>query len=194
MLTNLNGLQNLAYLTELDLAHNGLGRLDGLDVLKSLTLLRAYQCKLTDIGGLEGMNIVEMDLRWNQLENIKPLQQLKKLQKLELTDNLIQDIRPLWCVTSLTSLYISNNKIVETNQLQVFRYLNKVEYLSYGNNPFMDNHNKQTEFFLNKIVKKVVEIVYDRGPEEYVIYTLLNENPQALEQDAEWPYDFIDNQ
>ena len=51
-------------------------------------------------------NLTSLDLRENQISDIKPLSNLTKLTSLDLRGNQISDIKPLSNLTKLTSLYL----------------------------------------------------------------------------------------
>ena len=63
-------------------------------------------------------SLTELNLNFNQIIDIKPLQSLTKLTRLYLDYNQIRDIKPLASLTKLTGLQIFNNQISDIKPLQ----------------------------------------------------------------------------
>ena len=49
---------------------------------------------------LEYKNVKELDLRWNKISDLKPLEKLEKLEVLKINFNQIEDIKPLLNLTN----------------------------------------------------------------------------------------------
>jgi Leucine-rich repeat (LRR) protein len=80
-------------------------------------------------------SLTELDLRGNQISDIKPLQSLTKLTWLVLGTNQISDIKPLQSLTKLTAIELNNNKIIDITPLQSLTNLNS---LLLNNNKITD--------------------------------------------------------
>ncbi|OBQ15375.1 MAG: hypothetical protein AN481_19725, partial [Aphanizomenon flos-aquae LD13] len=62
-------------------------------------------------------NLTSLDLRENQISDIKPLSNLTNLTSLDLWENQISDIKPLSNLTNLTSLSLAGNQISDIKPL-----------------------------------------------------------------------------
>lgn len=60
-------------------------------------------------------NLIELSLVGNELDNINFATKLKKLQKLDITNNYVTDLTPLSQLTELQTILCPNNPIVYTN-------------------------------------------------------------------------------
>lgn len=131
-------LPQLEQLTELsvgeDLTVHDLSFLQEIHTLKSLTLT----CKLENIAGIDRIqgledigistdlvditplaaleNLVEVDLRDNQIVDISPLQNLEKLEIALLRNNQISDITPLMGLKNLKVIWLTGNPVCEDEE------------------------------------------------------------------------------
>lgn len=112
--------------------NNGYGILD----LKNLGIK-----DLSEVKGLENLkNLSRLDLSDNKLTEIKILENLKNLYYLNLNNNKITEIKGLDSLRKLRYLYLEHNKITEINGLESFQIIENpiTEYdmvLNLGNNP-----------------------------------------------------------
>eukprot|EP01087_Luapelamoeba_hula_P016336 TRINITY_DN5019_c0_g2_i5.p1 TRINITY_DN5019_c0_g2~~TRINITY_DN5019_c0_g2_i5.p1 ORF type:complete len:1446 (+),score=297.74 TRINITY_DN5019_c0_g2_i5:157-4494(+) len=118
-ITALPSLRDLKELQELELVGNALTALPaGLDMLSALTTLNASHNSINalseDIGGL--VSVTELNLAYNQLDCAIPssIKNLSRLEKLELTNNLLSEasfLSSLSTLPALAFLDISHNKL-----------------------------------------------------------------------------------
>ena len=112
--------------------NNGYGMLD----LKNLGIK-----DLSEVKGLENLeNLSRLDLSYNKLSEIKILGNLKNLYYLNLNNNKITEIKGLNSLRKLRYLYLNHNKITEIKGLESFqiREVQMTEYdmvINLGNNP-----------------------------------------------------------
>ena len=78
--------------------------------------------------------LTSLNLRENQISDIKPLSNLTKLTSLSLWGNQISDIKPLSNLTNLTTLHLSGNKISDIKPLS---NLTNLAYLYLAKNPLI---------------------------------------------------------
>ncbi|MEG4572110.1 leucine-rich repeat domain-containing protein, partial [Microcoleus sp. N3A4] len=87
--------------------------------LSLLTELNLSFNQISDIKPLESLtNITELNLQNNQISDIKPLESLTNLTQLVLSFNQISDIKPLKSLTNLTELILSFNQISDIKPLE----------------------------------------------------------------------------
>ena len=75
-------------------------------------LLREAETTDCDEGYRKLSSLTELNLNFNQIIDIKPLQSLTKLTRLYLDYNQIRDIKSLQSLTNLTSISLTGNPIV----------------------------------------------------------------------------------
>ncbi|WP_243388159.1 leucine-rich repeat domain-containing protein [Bacillus kexueae] len=86
--------------------------------LEKLTYLYAQDMNISDLTGLEkAVNLKDLDLSFNQIEDLSPLQSLSLLESLALWGNDIKDITPLSNLVNLTFLDLSSNHLFEIDAL-----------------------------------------------------------------------------
>ena len=74
-------------------------------------LLREAETTDCDEGDRKLSSLTELNLNFNQIIDIKPLQSLTKLTRLYLDYNQIRDIKSLQSLTNLTSISLTGNPI-----------------------------------------------------------------------------------
>ncbi|MEG5140572.1 MULTISPECIES: leucine-rich repeat domain-containing protein [unclassified Microcoleus] len=105
-------------------------------IMSSSNELDLYYNQISDITPLQSLtNLTCLRLHNNQISDITPLQSLTNLTRLDLDNNKISDITPLQSLTNLTNLYLSNNPISDITPLQSLTNLN---YLNLHNNQISD--------------------------------------------------------
>ena len=121
----------------LNLSHNHLQSLQGLESLKALVKLCLNQNNIKKMEHLDNLtNLVELDLSSNKIETIECVSTLRSLQNLNLQRNEIADITELPMVKELVSVNLSENKL--ENALKcgaVFVGLPKLAHLRMHGNP-----------------------------------------------------------
>ena len=85
--------------------------------LEELTVLCANYRDITDLTGLEYCDLLQLELRSNQITAISPLSRLKGLHYLDLRANQIDDISSLSEITNLTWVDLSNNAVSDIRPL-----------------------------------------------------------------------------
>ena len=97
-------------LTDLDIQHEGIESLVGIQNLTSLVNLDLDENSITYVGELSGLTgLTVLGLVENSISNISALSGLTSLTELYLRDNSISDISALSGLTSLTILNLSDN-------------------------------------------------------------------------------------
>jgi internalin A len=135
-LTEIKGLDNFDSLQELSLSYNQLTEIKSLGKLISLQELYLSRNELTDIKVLENLvNLQKLYLSNNRLTDIKVLENLVGLQELNLSNNQLTDIKVLENLVSLQELNLSNNRLTEIKGIE---YLVGLQELNLSNNPLSD--------------------------------------------------------
>ncbi len=117
-------ITEMIWLKELDLSHNPLKKIVGLDKLNSLTILKLIFNQLTNIDGLKQLTqLKELYLSHNQLTKIEGLEKLKQLKILDLSKNQITEIEGIDKLTSLETLELRSNKITKIEGLKQLKVL-----------------------------------------------------------------------
>lgn len=116
LMTDYKPLIHLIKLTHLNLSDNQISS-------SSLHLLKTME------------NLIELDLRFNQISSLEELKVHKKLTKLFLSSNQISKIEPLSQLTALTQLYLNANKI---KTIRIIKDLNLLKLLDLKSNQIND--------------------------------------------------------
>jgi hypothetical protein len=121
--------------------------------LSSLTELNLNFNGISDIKPLESLTkLTVLFLSTNDISDIKPLESLTNLTVLTLNNNQISDIKPLESLTNLTTLYLENNQISDIKPLES---LTNLTILYLENNHISDikpleSLTNLTELYLNE--------------------------------------------
>jgi internalin A len=122
-------LAELYNLTNLNLSSNNIKDLTVISALRNLNTLNLSSNQI--IIGLESLlelsELLELDLRFNQIIKIDALKNLKKLTQLYLSSNKIIDIETLRELKSLTQLYLSSNQIIDIFPLKELTLLTELD-------------------------------------------------------------------
>lgn len=118
----------LARVRSLDIRNLDIERLDGIEALERLRVLRADGNLISDLGPLAGLTaLVRIDMTHNRVEEVTPLAGLTKLRVLKLDGNLIRDIGPVASLPGLTRLTVEGNPIAAAIDLPaLYRALREV--------------------------------------------------------------------
>ncbi|MFT3912431.1 MAG: COR domain-containing protein [Ferruginibacter sp.] len=143
-LTEIKGLEKLNKLTHLYLGGNKINEIKGLEQLTNLQQLYLWSNQITEIKGLEQLiYLTELGLAKNKLTEIKGLEDLTKLTVLDLSKNALAEIKGLEQLKNLIELDISNNnfKIIPENLLELglpiyLKQGNRTKGIFLGFNPF----------------------------------------------------------
>ncbi len=140
-------------------------------------------------------DVKELDLRWNNIKDIKPLENLKKLEILKINFNQIQDIKPLLNLPNLKELWLHNNKI---DDIRGIGKLTKLEHLDVSFNPLKNGVGEISELKklkrleLREVPKEIVDYVYENYrdfmiPEKIFIEERYPELTAKRENTAKYP-------
>lgn len=148
---------------ELDLTHNNLKSLEGIEDFSSLRILCLRQNLLTalqDLGPCTA-SLQSLDLYLNSLRDLLPGLHLPRLLHFDASYNKITDLTGLEQWTTLRTLYLASNRIAEL-PVSIFSALSGLRTLELGNNrlrnigPALSNLPHLEELFLGK--NKLTEI------------------------------------
>jgi internalin A len=126
-LSEIKGLERLTGLKVLDLSGNQLSEIKGLETLTGLTELYLHNTQLSEIKGLERLTGLKvLDLSGNQLSEIKGLETLTGLTELYLHNTQLSEIKGLATLAGLTKLWLNNNQLSEIKGLETLAGLTKL--------------------------------------------------------------------
>ena len=129
-ISKLEGLERLTSLAELYLLDNQISKLEGLERLTSLTELYLSGNQIAKLEGLNALtSLTRLDLRGNQIAKLEGLDHLISLTGLNLSGNQIRKLEGLDHLTSLTGLNLSGNQIRKLEGLDSLTSLTEL-YLS----------------------------------------------------------------
>jgi len=118
-------------------------------------------------------NVKELDLRWNRINDLKPLEKLEKIEILKINFNQIEDITPLLNFKNLKELWIHNNNVKDIRGISKLYKLNHLDIsfnpLKYGIEEIEKLRNLK-RFEVREVPKEIVDYIY----ENYSKFTMLN--------------------
>ena len=115
-------------LKSLDLSHNQISKLEGLDGLTSLTGLSLRNNQIRKLEGLDHLTSLRgLDLSGNQLIKLEGLDHLTSLTGLNLRGNQIAKLEGLNALTSLTGLYLRRNQLIKLEELKDLTQLQELD-------------------------------------------------------------------
>ena len=121
----------------------------------------------------EYKNVKELDLRWNRISDLKPLEKLEKLEVLKINFNQIEDITPLLNLKNLKELWLHNNNIKD---IRGIGKLSKLNHLDVSFNPLkygveeIEKLRSLKRLELREVPKEIVDYIY----ENYNKFTMLD--------------------
>ena len=122
---------------------------------------------------LKYRNVKELDLRWNRINDLKPLEKLEKIQILKINFNQIEDITPLLNLKNLKELWIHNNNVKDIRGISKLYKLNHLDIsfnpLKYGIEEIEKLRNLR-RFEVREVPKEIVDYIY----ENYSKFTMLD--------------------
>ena len=122
---------------------------------------------------LKYRNVKELDLRWNRINDLKPLEKLEKIQILKINFNQIEDITPLLNLKNLKELWIHNNNVKDIRGISKLYKLNHLDIsfnpLKYGIEEIKKLRNLR-RFEVREVPKEIVDYIY----ENYSKFTMLD--------------------
>ena len=122
---------------------------------------------------LEYKNVKELDLRWNKISDLKPLEKLEKLEVLKINFNQIEDITPLLNLKNLKELWLHNNNIKD---IRGIGRLSKLNHLDVSFNPLKygieetEKLRSLKRLEVREVPKEIVDYIY----ENYSKFTMLD--------------------
>ena len=144
---------------------------------------------------LEYKNVKELDLRWNKISDLKPLEKLEKLEVLKINFNQIEDITPLLNLKNLKELWLHNNNIKD---IRGIGRLSKLNHLDVSFNPLkygveeIEKLRSLKRLEVREVPKEIVDYIY----ENYSKFTMLDkifienrmaENSKKRENETKYP-------
>jgi len=109
-INKIEGLDELKDLESLSLGNNEITKIEGLDSLKKLKSLTLDKNKITMIENLGNLvSLKYLSLRENQISTISGLTPLEDLEILDLESNKIQDLKEIESLKKITKLNFSDN-------------------------------------------------------------------------------------
>ena len=118
-------------------------------------------------------NVKELDLRWNRINDLKPLEKLEKIEILKINFNQIEDITPLLNLKNLKELWIHNNNVKDIRGISKLYKLNHLDIsfnpLKYGIEEIEKLRNLR-RFEVREVPKEIVDYIY----ENYSKFTMLD--------------------
>ena len=140
-------------------------------------------------------NVKELDLRWNRINDLKPLEKLEKIEILKINFNQIEDITPLLNFKNLKELWIHNNNVKDIRGISKLYKLNHLDIsfnpLKYGIEEIEKLRNLK-RFEVREVPKEIVDYIY----ENYSKFTMLDkifienrmaENSKKRENETKYP-------
>ena len=122
---------------------------------------------------LKYRNVKELDMRWNRINDLKPLEKLEKIEILKINFNQIEDITPLLNLKNLKELWIHNNNVKDIRGISKLYKLNHLDIsfnpLKYGIEEIEKLRNLR-RFEVREVPKEIVDYIY----ENYSKFTMLD--------------------
>ena len=144
---------------------------------------------------LKYRNVKELDLRWNRINNLKPLEKLEKLEVLKINFNQIEDVTPLLNLKNLKELWIHNNNVKDIRGISKLYKLNHLDIsfnpLKYGIEE-IEKLRSLKRLEVREVPKEIVDYIY----ENYSKFTMLDkifienrmaENSKKRENETKYP-------
>ena len=122
---------------------------------------------------LKYRNVKELDLRWNRINDLKPLEKLEKIEILKINFNQIEDITPLLNLKNLKELWIHNNNVKDIRGISKLYKLNHLDIsfnpLKYGIEE-IEKLRSLKRLEVREVPKEIVDYIY----ENYSKFTMLD--------------------
>ena len=122
---------------------------------------------------LKYRNVKELDLRWNRINDLKPLEKLEKIEILKINFNQIEDITPLLNLKNLKELWIHNNNVKDIRGISKLYKLNHLDVsfnpLKYGIEE-IEKLRSLKRLEVREVPKEIVDYIY----ENYSKFTMLD--------------------
>ena len=144
---------------------------------------------------LEYKNVKELDLRWNKISDLKPLEKLEKLEVLKINFNQIEDITPLLNLKNLKELWIHNNNVKDIRGISKLYKLNHLDVsfnpLKYGIEE-IEKLRSLKRLEVREVPKEIVDYIYENYNkftmlEKIFIENRMTENSNKRENETKYP-------
>ena len=143
----------------------------------------------------EYKNVKELDLRWNRISDLRPLEKLEKLEVLKINFNQIEDITPLLNLKNLKELWLHNNNIKD---IRGIGKLSKLNHLDVSFNPLkygveeIEKLKSLKRLELREVPKEIVDYIYENYNkftmlEKIFIENRMTENSNKRGNEAKYP-------
>lgn len=90
---------------------------------------------LTEIDGLQGLLIIELNLEGNKISNLTGLTDCPRLTVLNVANNRISSLAPLTSCLQLHNLNVSGNQIEHIRQVEFLGDFKWLRLLNFSGNP-----------------------------------------------------------
>ena len=101
---------------------------DGTGDAAGLVSLTAKERGIADLGGIEQLTRLEvLDLYGNEIRDLSPLAELRRLRYLDLGNNRVEEVSPLESLKSLQVLLLADNAVAEVSALAALDSLQSVD-------------------------------------------------------------------
>jgi len=128
----LSGIEVLSRLVFLDLYDNQISDMTPLGPLRSLRVLMLGKNNIRSINGLQNMTKLDvLDIHSNRIAKINGIQHIDSLRVLNLAGNFLSEISNLKELENLTELNLRRNEITKVSSLEHCHFLQRV-YLSFN--------------------------------------------------------------
>ena len=131
---------------------------------------------------LEYKNVKELDLRWNKISDLKPLEKLEKLEVLKINFNQIEDVTPLLNLKNLKELWLHNNNIKD---IRGIGRLSKLNHLDVSFNPLkygieeIEKLRSLKRLEVREVPKEIVDYIYGNYSKFTMLDKIFIENRRA---------------
>lgn len=131
---------------------------------------------------LDYKNVKELDLRWNKISDLKPLEKLEKLEVLKINFNQIEDITPLLNLKNLKELWLHNNNIKD---IRGIGRLSKLNHLDVSFNPLkygveeIEKLRSLKRLEVREVPKEIVDYIYENYNKFTILDKIFIENRMA---------------
>ena len=131
---------------------------------------------------LEYKNVKELDLRWNKISDLKPLEKLEKLEVLKINFNQIEDVTPLLNLKNLKELWLHNNNIKD---IRGIGRLSKLNHLDVSFNPLkygveeIEKLRSLKRLEVREVPKEIVDYIYENYNKFTILDKIFIENRMA---------------
>ena len=143
----------------------------------------------------EYKNVKELDLRWNRISDLRPLEKLEKLEVLKINFNQIEDITPLLNLKNLKELWLHNNNIKD---IRGIGKLSKLNHLDVSFNPLkygveeIERLKSLKRLEVREVPKEIVDYIYENYNkftmlEKIFIENRMTENSNKRGNEAKYP-------